>query len=223
MQRRERVGSERQLVGDSGRDGIRKVARLGQREPDHLAQLLDRQILRRGIDGREVGRRGSAVQVVRADVELVPPQVAAQPDMRARLELVREPGLIEPDRRDLTAVVGDARLDDRQASPRSPNGRPNDLARDRDLLLAGEQVGDPHLLGRGFVAVRAVLEQVGDRPEPELAQPLGDRRPDAREDVDAPRQPLGPRKAARPRPRVRFGDLGECRRCDAAEYRTGPR
>ena len=132
-------------------------------------------------------------------------------------------GLVEPDGRDLTAVVGDARLDDREAPPRAANRRPNDLARDRDLLLAGEQVGDPHLLGGGFVAVRAVLEQIGDRPQAELAQPLRHGRADAGERVDAAREPFGPRKAARTGPRLRFGGLGERRRCDAAEYRTGQR
>ena len=149
--------------------------------------------------------------------------MSAQANVRARRELLREPRLVEPDGGDLTAVVGDARLDDREAPPRAADRRPDDLARDRDLLLAGEQVGDPHLLGGGFVPVRAVIEQVGDRAQPELAQPLRHGRADAVQRVDAAREPIGPREAARAGPRLRLGGLGERRRCDAAEYRTGPR
>ena len=149
--------------------------------------------------------------------------MSAQADVRARRELLREPRLVEPDGRDLPAVVGDARLDDREPPPRSADRRADDLARDRDLLLAGEEVGDPHLLGGGLVPVRAVLEQVGDRAQAELAQPLRHGRADTGKRVDAAREPIGPRKAARAGPRLRLGGLGERRRCDAAEYRTGPR
>ena len=221
VERGKGIGSDRHVVGDSGRHGIGEVARLGQRAPDHLAQLLDGQILGRGIDGREVGGRRGPVEIVRAHVELVAPQMPAQADVRSRRELLREPRLVEPDGRDLPAVVGDARLDDREPSPRAADRRADDLARDRDLLLAGEEVGDPHLLGGGFVPVRAVLEQIGDRPQAELAQPLRHGRADTGKRVDAARQPVGPRKAPRAGPRLRLGGFGERRRCDAAEYRTG--
>src|SRR5881396_2172697 len=147
----------------------------------------------------------------------------AQPNMRARRELLREPRLVEPDGRDLPALVGDPGLDDREAPPRPAHGRPDDLARDRDLLLAGEQVCDPHLLGGGFVPVRAMLEQVGDRPQAELGQPLRHSRADTLEDVDAARQPFGPWEATWARPGLRLGGLGKSGRCDAAEYRTGVR
>src|SRR6266508_2124996 len=143
--------------------------------------------------------------------------------MRARLELVREPGLVEPDGCDLPALVGDTGLDDREPPPGPTDRRPDDLARDRDLLLACEQVCDPHLFGGGLVPVRTMLEQVGDRPQAELGQPLRHRRADALEGVDAARQPFGPLKAAWARPGLRLGGLGKRGGCDAAEYRTGAR
>src|SRR5205823_11498669 len=116
MQRGERVGPLREPGGDLDRRGerVRVVARVVERLPDQLTELLDGDLLARRVDGCEVGRRGGAVYVVRADRELVAPQLPAQPDACAGLELVGEPDLVEPDRGDLAALVRDSRLDDRQ-------------------------------------------------------------------------------------------------------------
>ncbi|HEY8235056.1 MAG TPA: OB-fold nucleic acid binding domain-containing protein, partial [Gaiellaceae bacterium] len=57
-----------------------------------------RHLLARGIHGREVGGRGRAVEVVGADVELVPAQLSPQAQPRPGLQLVGEPRLVEPNR-----------------------------------------------------------------------------------------------------------------------------
>src|SRR5438309_881458 len=133
--------------------------------PDELAELLRRDLLARRVHRRKVGRRRGAVQVVGAHVELVPPELSAEPHPRSRLELVDELSLVEPDGRDLPAIVRDPRLDDREPGPWSPNRGADDLSRDRDFLLPGEQVGDPHLVGGGLVAVWTMREQITDRAQ----------------------------------------------------------
>ena len=47
---------------------------------------------------RRLGRGGGTVQVVGTNVKLVPAQLAAQSQPRPGLQLVGEPGLVEPDR-----------------------------------------------------------------------------------------------------------------------------
>ena len=142
-------------------------------------------------------------------------------------ELVDEPRLVEPDGGDFPAVVRDPRLDDREPRPRSAHRRADDLAGDGDLLLAREQVGDPHFVGGRLVPVRAVLEQVCDRVQAELCELLGDGRPHSGQRLDAPGEPLGPWERPRARPARRSRYLGECgrkvSRQSATEYRTGGR
>ena len=162
----ERVDAERELGSDTGRDRIGMVVRVRQRLRHELAQLFDGDVLARRVDGREVRGGRGAVHVVRADGELVPAQLAAQAHARPGLELVGEPDLVEPDRGDLAALVGDARLDDREPAPGAAHRGADDRAADRDLVLGGEEVGDPHLRRGRLVAERSVIEQVADRAEP---------------------------------------------------------
>ena len=227
VDRRQRIGAQRHRVHEVGRRCVGAVTNVGKRLPDELAELLRRDLLARGVHGGEVGRGGSAVQVVGADVELVPPELAAEAHPRAGPELVDEPCLVEPDGGDLPAVVRDPRLDDREPRPGSPNRGADDLAGDGDLLLAREQVGDPHFVDGGLVAERPVLEQVCDRVQAELCELLGDGRPHSGQRLDSPGKPLGPWKRPRARPARRARYLGECSRKvsrqSATEYRTGGR
>src|SRR6266511_6366820 len=115
---------------------VRVVARVLQSLAGELAELLGRDLLARRVDGREVrGRRGS-VQVVGANGELVALELTAQAHVRPRLQLLREPDLVEPDRRDLAAAIRDSRLNDGEAPARAPHRGPQHLAGDGDLLLA---------------------------------------------------------------------------------------
>jgi hypothetical protein len=63
----------------------------------------------------------------------------AQAHSRPGLELLHEPGLVEPDGDDLAALVADPRIDDRQVSSRAAHRDRTHLAGDRGLLL-GQQV-----------------------------------------------------------------------------------
>ncbi len=96
--------------------------------------------------------------------------------MGARLELVLQPELVEPDRVDLPASVADPGLDDRQP-PQLPYRGADHIALDRHLLL-GEEVGDATVGDGGLVAEGPVLEQVADRLQ---AEP-GELAPDLRAD-----------------------------------------
>ena len=112
----ERIGSTRKpgVLRDPSGQEVRPVTHVRQRLADQLAQLLDRHVLARRVDRSEVGRGRGPVQVVRADGELVSLELAAQAHARPGLQLLGQPDLVEPDGRDLAALVGDPRLHDRE-------------------------------------------------------------------------------------------------------------
>ena len=201
VERHQRVGPARQPFArlDLRGERVDHVTGEHQRLADHLAELLDGDLLARRVDRREVGGRGDTVHVVGANRELAALQIAAQADSGARLEPVLQPGLVEPDGRDLTGVVGDASLYELQAA-RALDTDAQNLAGDRRLVLA-EQVRDRQLRRRGLVAARPVLERVPDRPEPQRCQTLLDRRPDSVERLEPELEPLGPGRAREARPR----------------------
>jgi hypothetical protein len=102
-------------------------------------------------------------------MELVPAQLSTQAQPRPGLQLVGEPRLVEPDCRDLAALVAHGGLQNGQpTSCRADRDAPH-LAGDHRLLLA-EQVRDRRLPHRLLVVARPVLEQVADRPQAELGQ-----------------------------------------------------
>ena len=140
MERDERVGPlwQARLGLHSGGQVVHVVAGVGERLSDQLAELLDGHLFARRVHGREVGRRRGAVQVVGADGELVAAELAPQADSCARLELLGQPDLVEPDRRDLSALVRYASLDDCEAPSRPAHGSPAHFSRDRDFLLSGK-------------------------------------------------------------------------------------
>ncbi len=117
------------------------------------------------------------------------------------------------------------RLDDGEAPARTANRRANDLAGDRDLLLAGQEVGDANLLRRSLVPERPMGEQVADRAQAELGELLRQRRADAGERPDAVLEPLRAGKPSWTGPcrwRRRIGERGrKSSRQSEVEYRTG--
>ena len=209
MKRDERVGAAGKPLARLERGGQRidDVACVVERLPDHVAQLLDGDLLAGGVDRREVGGRRDTVHVVRADRELAPLQVAAQADPRAGLEPVLEPCLVEPDGGDLAGLVGDSRLHELKPAG-ALDADAQHLAGDRRLLLA-EEIGDRQLRRRGLVAARPVLERVPDRPQPERREPFLDGRPDAVQCLEPELEPLGPRRAWEARPLRRRLCAGE--------------
>ena len=172
---------------------------MGQRPLHERPQPLRRHLLAGRVDRREVCCRGDAVQVVGAHLEAVALEVATEAHMRPGLQLRLQPGLVEPHRDDLAALVTDPSVDDRQVSPRSPHRDRPHLARDR-RLLPREQVCDRPLRDRLLVAVRPVLEQVADPAQPELRELLLQRRPDAGERGHRPLRALGSRSPRQPGP-----------------------
>ena len=172
MKRDERVGAAGEPLTrlELGGQRVDDVACVVERLPDHVAQLLDGDLLAGGVDRREVGGRRDTVHVVPADRELAPLQVAAQADPRAGLEPVLEPCLVEPDGGDLAGLVGDSRLHELKPAG-ALDADAQHLAGDRRLLLA-EQVGDRQLGRRGLVPAGPVLERVPDRPQPERREPF---------------------------------------------------
>ena len=178
------------------------VAHERQHRLDELAQLGRRDLLARRVDRREVGRRRAAVEIERAHGEAEPVRGTAQTHMGARLQLLLQPGLVEPGRADLARPVRDLRGQDLEPSAATAQRRSEHLAFDQHLLVA-EEVGDP-LLRRGpLVAARPVVEQIARPLEPELRQPLLQRRPDARQRVERRLQSLRAEAPARRRPALR--------------------
>ena len=182
---------------------IGEVGRVRQRERRELAELLDRHLLVRRVDGGERRGLARAVEVVRANGELVALELAAQADPRAGTQLLGEPDLVEPHRRDAVGVVLDDRADEREAARRPAQRDAAHLARDRDLLV-GEEVGDRTLRHGRLVAARGVEQQVADGPQAELRQLALQRGPHAGEGVERRVEPLGARGRARQRPAVRL-------------------
>ena len=134
---------------------------MDERGADHLAQLLRRDLLARGIDrGRS---RLFATTPFRSNERTSKPYLAgpsAQPDVLAGLELPREPRLVEPRRGDRPAAVRDPRGEDLEPAATPFRDREN-LAGDGHVLVA-EKVGDTPLGSRRLVPARA--GSAGDRP-----------------------------------------------------------
>ena len=186
VDRRQRVASERQpaLRLQRRRQRVGMVGHERQRRLDELAQLRRRDLLARRIDRREVGRRRAAVEVERAHGEAEAVRGAAQTHVRARLQLLLQPGLVEPGRADLAGPVG------RPARSGSGAGRGRGAATSAAPRLRsapprrrrGRRSAAPAPAARsGAAGGRA------GRPialEPELRQPLLQRRPDARQRVE---------------------------------------
>jgi hypothetical protein len=137
VQRRERVEPKRQRLrrAHRRRQRVPEVPRVNERLFDEAAQPRGGHFLARRIERREICRRGRAVQVIRLDVELVPAQLAPEPQPRPGLQLVGKPRLVEPDCRNLTAVVADGSLEHREPTARRPQGDPAHLAGNHRLLL----------------------------------------------------------------------------------------
>ncbi len=210
VDRRQGVAAERQpaLRLQPRRERVGAVGHERQRRLDQLAQLRGRDLLARRVDGCEVGRRGAAVEVERADREAEPVRRPAQADVRSRLQLLLQPRLVEPGRADLAGAVRDLRGQDLEPAAPAAQRRPEHLALDQHLLVP-EEVGDPLLRRRPLVAARPVVEQVAGALEPQLREPLLQRRPDAGQRVQRRLQPLRAEAAARRRPALRRVHGGE--------------
>src|SRR5690349_25084781 len=109
-----------------------------ERGAHQLAEPRRGDLLARGVDGSEVGRRPRGTHVIALDVEPVPAELAAQTQVGPRRQLLREPRLVEPGGADCAGAVADPSRDDRP--PAAEPARPNvdDLTRDCDLLVAPE-------------------------------------------------------------------------------------
>ena len=173
VHRRERVALQRQplSLAQLGGERIGDVRRERERCVDDPPHRHGGDLLRRGIDRSEVRRGARPVpDVVGARLEAVAAELAAQPDLRARLEPVDEPRLVEPRDADHGRAVVDASDDPR---PPAPAHRPlldvEHAAADHHLLALG-QLGDRELVRGRLVPPRPVLEHVPHRCEPELPE-----------------------------------------------------
>ena len=172
VQSSERVAPERQpaFCLQGGRKRVGPVGGKRQRRLDELAQLHRRDLLARRVDRCEVRRCRAAVQVEGADGKAEAVRCPTEAHVRAGGQLVLQPRLVEPGRRNLAAAVGDLRGEDLEPAASPAERSAAHFALDQHLLvptvLAEIQVGDP-LLGSGsLVAARAVVEQVADALEP---------------------------------------------------------
>ena len=213
VQGEERVGTRRERLAclQPGREEVQVVAREPERGGHERAHPRRCDLLAGGIDRRQVGGRAGTVQVVRANRELVPPQLAAEPHDGSGQQLLCEPVLVEPDRRDRAALVRDHRLQHGQPPARAAQRDVPHLADDHRLLLA-EEVGDPALADCALVVARPVLQQVPDRAEAELAQARRDPLPDPGQRVEPQLQALGMCPATQARPRLGSVHAGKARR-----------
>jgi hypothetical protein len=206
VDRCDRVGREREPFGGTelGGQPIPVVARIRQRGRDEGAQSRRADLLRRRIHRSEIGGRlRTRADVPRPHVEAVPAALAAEAHRRARLELVGEPRLVEPRAADRRGAVGDACGDERAAAAQRPFRDVEHLAGDHDLVVARER-GDRDLVGSRLVAARNVLEEIADGTQAELRELPLERHADARQRVELPLEPLGPRPRARGRPGLRL-------------------
>ena len=213
VQRGERISAERQpaLCFQGGRQRVGAVGGEREHRLDELAELHGRDLLAGRIDRCEVRGRRAPVQVEGANRKAEAVRRSAEAYVRAGRQLVLEPRLVEPGRRDLAAAVGHLGGEDLEPSAASPERRAPHLALDQDLLVP-EQIGDPLLRRRLLVAARAVVEQVAYTLEPELCETLLQGRPDAGERVDRRLETLWAEAAARGRPalgRVHVGETGQ--------------
>ena len=201
----ERVALERKPLAFAQLRGQRvgDVRRERQREIDDAPHARRRDLLRSGIDGREVGGSARLAEVVRARLEAEAAELAAHADLRSGHELVGEPRLVEPVHADGVGAVVDARDDPRPPAAHRLLLGPEDTSGD-DALLAVAQRRDLHLVGGRLVAARPVLEDVPDGREAELRELALDRRADAGQRVEAELEPVGARRTRQQRPPFRW-------------------
>ena len=98
--------------GPSAAPGAGRAGRARTAAPARRASRsrLRRHLLARRVDGREVGGRGDRRSGRRSGRRTRSASAARAAAPRARLQLLGQPGLVEPDRGDLAAAVGDASL-----------------------------------------------------------------------------------------------------------------
>ena len=202
-----REHGRRQVVSDVADE----LERLGM----DVAERLLRDVLRRGVDGRQVAGLGVAVEVVRGHGEAVPIGASADAERRTGHELRLEPRLVEPRGPDLSRLVRDLRGQDLQSTSPAARRRADDDLDDR--LLVPEEVTDPLRRRRLLVAPRPLPEDVVDGREPELCQPPGDRRPDSLQGLDRSDQAIRPRRRPRSRPALGRVGAGEPAHGDASD------
>src|SRR5262245_39078665 len=170
----ERIGAHREPLSGEQLGG--QVVSEVEHELEYLvvqvAQPLLRDVLRCGIDGREVARLGLAVEVVRRDREAVPVRAPADAEGRSRNELRLEPRLVEPRRLDLAGLVRDPGGEDLQPAPAVARRGPDD-ALDHRLVVA-EEVADALHRRSLLVPPRALPEDVLDDDEAELRETPGE-------------------------------------------------
>ena len=204
---------------------IEVVDDVAERVRDEGADALRRYLLARGVDRREVRGRLALPHVVGLHVEAVATRLAAQAHVCPRPELLLEPRLVEPRRRDGGGAVRDPRRDDLQP-PAPPGADVQHLPGDRNLLATAER-RDRDLLNGRLVAVRPVLEEVADRVQAELRELALQGDAHARQRVELPVEPLGTRTGARGRPGRRRVQAGEDRLstecCHRARRQSDPK
>ena len=144
----DRVRAERQRLGraDCRRQRLAGVPGERERRVGDRAQGLLRQIRRRRVDGREVGRLDRLADVVGRDLEPVPARLAAEPEPRPRHELRLEPGLVEPRRTDVAGCVRDMGREDVEAT--APPGRRAAHGHVEHRLVVTEKLRDRAFFGR---------------------------------------------------------------------------
>ena len=117
MQRVQGVRLQRQRAPglEIGGQRVGEVVHRLEGGADQLAELLGRDVLARVVDGHERLRAGDGGELVGADGERPAPERPDQPDTRPGLQLLGDPGLVEPHGADRVRLVHDGGLDDRQA------------------------------------------------------------------------------------------------------------
>ena len=190
MDRTERVRAQRQLQLGRQRVG-QEPSVLCKRRTRELAQTRCRHSLARRVHRREVGRRARGADVVALDVEAIAPEPPTEAQVRTRRKLVCQPRLVEPRGADRSGLVLHTRRHDRPPAADPAGTDIDDLACDRDLVVAPE-LRDRDLVDSALVPARAMQEQVADGHDAERAQVLRERRADAGKCRDAePVEPFG--------------------------------
>ena len=228
VDRGDRVAAERQLERRPA--AYRGGRARGPRAPPARgrAAASRRNLLARRIDGREVGGRSRLAEVVALHVEAVPAELAAQADWRAGRELLDEPRLVEPRRRDRAALVLDAAV----TIVRRPPTRRERTSWTTPAITTSSvapELRDRQLVRGALVAARRVQQQVGDRARSRAR--AGASRASARHPAASRRPRRASRELAKPRGRgeavLRSGPHLRNPRAvgssspPAPEYRTG--
>ena len=217
------VGAQRKTFAreERRRQRLPGIAHEWKRLRAKLAQLLLRDVLARGVHGREVGSLDLALEVVRRDGEAELVRTSSQPNARAWRQALLEPGLVEPRRLDLPARIGDARGENLQ--PAAPaTGKRSNLDVDHGLFVA-EELAD-ELRGNGlFVAPRSLPEKIADLLDADPGESSRKGRADSVQALDGRLEALRPRDAARAGPGVGGTAAGEAgSRTTAAGVRLQP-